>query len=249
MQMTAPKTIEKVQVFKSLQREILALSGLKPSPDGSFTKLFPPSVNASFPGNEFPLAALHEFYTSDPESWSATGGFLMGILSRLMKNAGPCIWVGSHRFIFPPALVRFGVQPDRVIFLQAKKAKDILWAIEECLRCENLAAVIGDVKNLSFNVSRRLQLAIETSKVPGFIIRDNSFQQNITASVTRWNITTLPSQAIDNLPGLGYPRWRVELMKVRNGRTGKWDIFYDGKNYRVIPKLTSIPAHQQLKTG
>ena len=37
----------------------------------------------------------------------------------------------------------------------------MLWVIEEALKCEGLAAVIGEIKELSFTQSRRLQLAVE----------------------------------------------------------------------------------------
>ena len=40
-----------------------------------------------------------------------------------------------------------------------------MWAIEEALKCDGLAAVIGEMKELSFTNSRRLQLAVEKSHV------------------------------------------------------------------------------------
>lgn len=55
--------------------------------------------------------------------------------------------------------------------MDAGKTKDSLWAIEEALKCNALIAVVGEITELTFNDSRRLQLAVEKSHVTGFIHR------------------------------------------------------------------------------
>ena len=90
-----------------------------------------------------------------------------------MQPGGACIWISAARKIFPPGLKAFGIEPDRVIFVDLKREKDVLWATEEVLKCEGLAAVASEIRELSFTVSRRLQLAVEKSRVTGFILRDN----------------------------------------------------------------------------
>lgn len=40
--------------------------------------------------------------------------------------------------------------------------------MEEALKCGGLAAVVGEVQDISFTASRRLQLAVEQSGVTGF---------------------------------------------------------------------------------
>ena len=63
--------------------------------------------------------------------------------------------------------------------------------MEEALKCDGIAAVVGEIQELSFTVSRRLQLAVEQSRVTGFILRNNPRNLNTTACVTRWKITPL----------------------------------------------------------
>jgi protein ImuA len=80
------------------------------------------------------------------------------------------------------------------------------------------------MREISFTASRRLQLAVEQSKVTGFILRNNAARLGTTACVSRWKVSSLPSKAIDGLPGIGFPQWRVELLRVRNGQPGVWHL-------------------------
>ena len=77
-------------------------------------------------------------------------------LSALMRNGGASsLDQFIQRTIFPPALKFFGIAPDKIIFIDLQKEKDILWAMEEALKCDGLAAVIGEMQELSFTASRR----------------------------------------------------------------------------------------------
>jgi protein ImuA len=43
---------------------------------------------------------------------------------------------------------------------------------------------------------------------------------------------------MDGLPGLGFPRWRVDLLRVRNGQGGSWILEWaDGKFVAVEQTL------------
>ena len=134
-----------------------------------------------------------------------------------MKNGGAAVWIGKSPILFPPALKAFGIPPDQVIFIDLKKDKDILWAMEEALKCASLSAVIGEIPELSFTHSRRFQLAVEQSKTTGFILRSNPRTLTPNSCVARWKIKPLPSNE-DGLPGIGHPVWQVDLQKIRNGK-------------------------------
>jgi protein ImuA len=177
----------------------------------------------ALPGGSFPLGAVHEFLAPAVGGTASTTGFLTGILSSLMGDHGTALWISASRTIFPPALRHFGVHPDRVVFVDLKKERDVMWVMDEALKCGALSAVVGELKDISFTESRRLQLAVESSKATGFILR-HSNKLNTTACVSRWRITPLPSALIDDLPGVGFPQWRVELLRLRNGRSGVWDL-------------------------
>ena len=138
----------------------------------------------------------------------------MNFFAHLMKNKGVTTWISNARTLFPPALKNFGIDPDRIIFVDLEKERDVTWAMEEALKCGALTAVVGEIRDLNFTVSRRLQLAVEESRVTGFILRPNPRNLNTTACVSRWKITPMPSETEDDLPGIGFPRWKVDLSGI-----------------------------------
>lgn len=204
-----------------MQRDILTFQGFKQVAGNIGFDAGLGFIKNSFPNASFPLGAIHEFFCNGAEDISASSGFIAGILSAIMRKGGVSLWISSSQNIFPPALKSFGIEPDKIIFINVPKEKEILWVMEEALKCEGLAAVIAETSEISFTASRRLQLAVEQSRVTGFIIRRNP-KNLTTACVTRWQITPLPSVSEDGLPGVGFPRWNVELLKVRNGTPGMW---------------------------
>jgi protein ImuA len=151
-----------------------------------------------------------------------------------MQHGGACLWISVSRTLFPPGLKAFAVEPDRVIFIDLKREKDVLWVTEEALKCEGLSAVIAELREISFTESRRLQLAVEQSRVTGFILRSDPRKLSATTSVARWKISPLPSEPKDGLPGIGFPRWQVELLKVRNGNPGSWQIEWSAGRFMEV---------------
>ena len=113
----------------------------------------------AFPNSSFPLGAIHEFICNNIEEMTASSGFIAGILSTLMHQSGVSIWISSSHSIFPPALKSFNIAPDKIIFVKLQNEKDILWTIEEALKCEGLSAVIGEIRDLSFTASRRIAIS------------------------------------------------------------------------------------------
>ncbi len=240
-------TNTKANIIARLQKEILPLQGYKPIAAGIRFDVGLGPIKLAFPNHSFPLGAVHEFFCSGSEDGSASSGFIAGIASSLMSNGGASLWISSSQFIFPPALKSFGIEPAKIIFINVPKEKEILWVMEEALKCDGLAAVIAETQEISFTASRRFQLAVEQSHVTGFIIRRNP-QNLATACVTRWKITSLPSVSEDDLPGVGFPLWNVELLKVRNGTPGQWQLEWAGQ-FRHVSKLAAITKEQQRKTG
>lgn len=241
--------VNKADIITQLKKDILPLQGIRSISTNSALDSKLGSLRYSFPNNSFPLGAIHEFIISNNEEQAATCGFVAGIISTLMNNSGALIWISASRSIFPPALALFGVDPSRIIFIDLRKEKEILWVMEEALKCTGLAAVIGEMQDLNFTASRRLQLAVEQSCVTGFVIRRNPKIINTTACVTRWMISPLNSLLPGEMPGVGFPRWNVELVKVRNGVPGKWELEYSNDRFRHIPKIAEIPFNQKKKTG
>jgi protein ImuA len=237
--------ISRSDIVRNLQKEILLLGGFK-SPGVKFSKINLGPINYSFPNNCFPLGAMHEFLCENAEDSSATKGFISGVVSGLMNNAGVCVWISSSNTVFPPALYNFGIEAEKIIFINVKNEKESLWVMEEALKCDGLVAVISEMQELSFTVSRRFQLAVEQTNVTGFIIRNHPRKLNINACVARWKISPLTSVTEDDLPGLGFPRWKIDLFKIRNGKPGSWQMEWSSGKFNAIPNF--VEKTQELLT-
>lgn len=223
----------KAAIFKNLQEEILRLQGFKAVGNASLDPGLGP-IKDAFPNDSFPLGGVHEFLSAQPEDAASSTGFIAALLSSLMGNHRVTVWVSASRTIFPPALKNFGLDPDRFIFIDLQKEKEVIPVMEEALKCGALSAVIGEMREIDFTASRRLQLAVEQSQVTGFIIRNNFRKVNTTACVSRWKITSLPSEAEDGLPGVGFPAWRAELLRIRNGKPGVWSVQWKGGRFVAV---------------
>jgi protein ImuA len=189
---------------------------------------------------------MHECISNTAEQAAATQGFLAALLGKLLLQGGACIWIGTARTLYPPALAAFGVPAERLIFIDLQKEKDILWAMEEALKCEGLCCVIVEVNEISFIESRRLQLATEQTRVTGFLIRRNPKNLSTTC-VTRWKVQPIESNKGGDLPGLGFPRWNVSLLKVRNGKPGSWQMEWRKKRFQLIQKPAVIEKIEERK--
>jgi protein ImuA len=218
----------KQELIKSLKHEMLQIQGVNYSKESVRLGLGP--LESAFPNAIFPTAALHEFIIAEPEHAAACGGFLAGILNVLMKHKGTCIWISRSRKLFPAALKAFGLQPERVIFIDLESEREVLWVMEEALKCKELVAVVAEVKEITFSQSRRLQLALENSKVTGFVLRTDAERISTTTCVARWKISPIESEQVEGLPGVGFPRWNIELLRVKNGIPGTYQLSWiDGK--------------------
>jgi protein ImuA len=224
----------KTDIISRLRKEILMQEGFKPLLADANGVICLQAIEAAFPNGVFPTGAMHEFLSDGPEQGAASGGFISGILAALMKKGGTCVWIGMARTVFPPALKTFGVEPDKIIFIDLRREKDVLWVMEEALKCEGLAAVVGEVRELTFMQSRRLQLAVETSKVTGFVLRNDMRKVSTTACIARWQIQPIPSELEAGMPGVGLPRWQIDLLKVRNGKPGSWKVEWAGDRFALV---------------
>jgi protein ImuA len=219
-----------------LRQDILHMEGFRPVVNPLMNSVLGP-LEEVFPLGAFPLGVVHEFLLDRERlrcSMAASVGFIAALVSPMLGNGGVMLWLSASRKVFPPSLIRFGVRPDQVIFIDIRRARDVLWAAEEGLKCSAVSVVVAEVGGLDLTISRRLQLSAEQSQATGFLIR-NDTHPGITSSASRWRITTAPSADFEDLPGMSFPQWRVELLKLRNGKTGTWTIRYINGKFEATP--------------
>lgn len=207
-----------------------------------------PEVDQRLPGGGLALGALHELAGGGDGAvhGAAAALFAAGVAARVN---GPVLWCLTRRDLFAPALSQAGLHPDRVIYVEAGEEAAVMAAIEEGLRHGGLAAVVGEVARLSMVASRRLQLAAEGSGTPCLLIRrwrrasDAADFGQPSAAVTRWRVSALPSSPLP-VPGVGRPRWLVELIRAKAGDCADWELEACDEQGRL-----ALPAHLADRPG
>ena len=147
-----------------------------------------------------------------------------------------------YRHGLPPALRR------RLIHVCAPRPEDALFALEEGLRCRELACVIGEIagnpKALDFTASRRLTLAAEKHGAALFLVRHDA-QADLSSARMRWRAraaASLPPRWNAEAPGS--PAWRAELFRARGHAPGEW-ILADGARLTARPSTSSGRAEEE----
>ncbi|MBW8785705.1 MAG: hypothetical protein JF593_13890 [Novosphingobium sp.] len=120
----------------------------------------------------------------------------------------------------PPAL------RDRLIHVAARSPEDALFALEEGLRCRELAFVLGEIagnpRALSFTAARRLSLAAEKHGVPLWLVRIDA-ARDLGSARMRWEVHAAPSPRPRwNPQAPGAASWRGELFRTRSHLPGTW---------------------------
>lgn len=192
------------------------------------------------PSKGLELGALHEVAGGGNGAidGAAASLFVAGIAAR---TTGKVLWCMTRSDLFAPAIAQAGLGADRVIYVEAGDDKTVLACAEEGLRHGGLGAVVGEVARLSMTASRRLQLAAEGSGTIAFAIRRWRRQADAvdfgqpTAAVTRWRVSVLPSTPLP-VPGVGRPRWLVELIRCRAGESADFELeACDGTGRLALP--------------
>lgn len=150
--------------------------------------------------------ALHEVRGVAHPDRTAALGFLMALIARLQgarDEAGhldtrPLLWCeqvsGTLDFgpLYGPGLASFGLGPERFVVARVKTTAELLWAMEEGVRCGALSSVVGcfgPKAGMDLTASRRLQLAAERTGTTVFLNRQPS-DSLATVARSRWVIAT-----------------------------------------------------------
>jgi protein ImuA len=152
-----------------------------------------------------PSPTLSEIFAAHPRDcgWA---GFLLVQVGR----EKPVLWVQDRMAILESGRIHPpGLPSQNLIHVEARDARDALWAMEEGVRCAALSCVIGelwgDPRALDFTATRRLAVASE-----------------------RWRLASAPS-LLNQLDGRspGLPAWDAELFRARGMPPGRWNLAHE----------------------
>jgi protein ImuA len=138
--------------------------------------------------------------------------------------------------LYGPGIEAFNLAPERLLTVAAAHRRDLLWAMEEALRCRTIGAVIGELRHGDIDAVavRRLSLAAADSGALALLLRSAPVSDASTAA-TRWIVGAAPSAH-------GPPRFAAHLIRNRRGPTGSWILQWSDIDERFVLATPAQPV-------
>ncbi len=182
-------------------------------------------------GGGLAAGALHEIATLREPAIAAASGFALALAALNGRHAAGILWIAEDMALLEsgaphgPGLDALGLAPERLLTVAAAKSRDVLWAMEEALRCRAVGAVIGEVRHETIDLvaTRRLSLAAANSTALALLLRvapqaggsaTGGSAAGGSAALTRWIVGGAASLGPH---GPGPPRFLAQLVRNRRG--------------------------------
>jgi protein ImuA len=166
---------------------------------------------------------LHDVRPLTYRDGPAAMGFLCGLTAMAAaRRTGAVIWIAQARggldFGLPygPGLKRIGIDPRRVLLIDAPDDVAALWAAEEAAKAGGTAAILAQTLGpIDLTAARRVHLAAARGGVfAGFAQPHRAL--GLAPALTRWTVNGACGAA-RNLTQWATPRWRAGIDRRRNG--------------------------------
>ena len=197
----------------------------------------------------------------------------LSVASAACKDGGALVVIDPERQFFPNAAAAMGINMDNLIVLRSAEkpsghicaiGQDLLWAIDQSLRCPAVAAVWGPLPKIDDRWQRRFQLSAEASGAMGLFVRPLALARQPSWSEVQWLVspsTLYTEQENDFGVRLNLVRCRGthggksisisintvtgSVRKARSDREQTHPIRRTGSNPRTLPVATRV-AHSTL---
>ncbi len=224
-----------VETLRQRVRQVEMASALQRPEDAAPIPTGCPALDRLLPDRGWRRGTLVEWLADQPGSGAGT---LAMIAAREAALEGGAVVVMDNRGDFYPAAAAvLGIDLNNLIVIRTKTEKDRLWALDQALRCQGVAAVWAPQEKIDPHTFRRLQLAAESSGALGVLVRDKQARELPTWSYVQ--LLARPENGRGQGAGrggfsggaswrngkedAGGDRWvRVELLRSRHGKSGGW---------------------------
>jgi protein ImuA len=185
-------------------------------------------------GGGLTRGALHEIAAAGEAHVGAAAGFALG----LAPSGTRLVWIAEDMALvesgapYGPGLEAFGLRPENLLTVAAAHTRDLLWAMEEALRCRTVAAVIGELRHGAIDpvAVRRLSLAAAQSGALALLLRGSPPRDASTAA-TRWIVGAAPHDC-----------FAVRLTRNRRGPLSAWMLQWSDDDERFVPATHAQPV-------
>ncbi len=126
-------------------------------------------IDALLPDRGFSRGSLTEWFSSRPGS--GTTILAMQAAYQSCEQGGTVVVVDWNQCFYPPAVAACQLDVSNIVVVQVTQEADELWAVDQALRCQDVAAVVAWPRRIDDRMFRRWQLAAEHSGVMGLFVR------------------------------------------------------------------------------
>lgn len=166
------------------------------------------------PGGGWPREAVTEIFVDRYGVGELT--LLMPALAFLSRSEAGAdqwlVWVAPPFIPYAPALVRCGIDLDRLLLVHPLgNAKKTLWAAEQAVRSKSCAAALIWLPAANDKALRRLQLGVEAQKCWTVLFRPSPALERSSPAALRLRLSPSGSKTSAS-------KTRVEIIKCRGAR-------------------------------
>jgi protein ImuA len=219
--------------IEALRQEIARLEGVLP------IRTAPPvtsgcrALDLALPEEGFRGGTLIEWLAAGEGTGAATLALLAA--SQACREGGSLVVLDRSRDFYPPAAIRLGIEPARLIIVQTDNQADHHWALDQALRCPAVAAVLAWPEAMDGGMDghtfRRLQLAVEEGGGLGLLLRPETVRHQPSWADVRLLVEPLP----DDSPYGQKRRLRIHLLHCRGAANQRQvDVEIDDETHPVF---------------
>ncbi len=141
--------------------------------------------------------------------------------------------VDAQQRFYPPAAKSMGIPIERMIVLRPQNEADVLWSIDQALRCSAVGAVVSNLERVSELQARRFQLAAEQGQALGCWLRPWKVQGLPSWAEVQWMVEpshSKPSATAERK----VRRLALQSLRMRGGPVGRrWNLSVDTQNGQI----------------
>jgi protein ImuA len=267
-------------MIAQLRQRLQALQGATKIGNGSGVLPFGIAAIDTMLGGGLMRGALHEIAAPAEAHSAAATGFVLGLsgLAALGTPSSRLFWIAEEMARIESGgphgagLDAFGLAPERLVTVNVTHRRDLLWGMEEALRCRAVGVVIGEMRagKIDEIAVRRLSLAAGESGALALLLRAAPPADSSTAA-TRWIVGAASSfvipgreqsertrnPEIDSEIASGFrvqrfapsrndeeirPRFAAHLVRNRRGPVGSWILEWSDSDERFILATHAQPV-------
>ncbi|TWU35083.1 ImuA family protein [Novipirellula artificiosorum] len=158
---------------------------------------------------------------SDSSGAAALAMIVAANCLRVHLGSGPLVIVDSNKTFYPPAAVSLGIPVERMILVRPRCHRDSVWAIDQALRCDAVAAVWAMLDaRLDDRDARRFQLAAEQGETTGLFVRPRAVRGRPSFTDVQFSVQRVIPKRETVKPAMGHPL-QVTLDRGRGAELGK----------------------------